>query len=133
MATDWVDNSETKQAAHRYFMKQFFIQNADIIAGDSGLSPFFADQLDDRPISANAYIEFAEAVGNGSVRKCGFIVDEAQTLVAAAESGIGKDGYPIIDRDGFPVNKPFFKTDFTVWAGPSRHFCSQLCANGCSG
>lgn len=126
MADEWVTLSKTEEEAQKFFMKRFFIQNADIIADDAQLSPFFADQLEGRPISSNAYGEFAQAVGMGSIRKCGFIVDEAQKLVAAAKSE-----FSIIGRDGFPVtmNKQFFSTDFTLWTGLSRGFCSQLCAS----
>jgi hypothetical protein len=49
MADRWVEEAMNEDKANKYLMKEFFKQNADIIAGDSRLSPFFEDQLNDQP------------------------------------------------------------------------------------
>jgi hypothetical protein len=126
MADQWVLEAMNEDKANKYLMKEFFKQNADIIAGDSRLSPFFEDQLNDQPIRDEAYVEFSKAIGENSVPNCGMIVDEAQKLTqaAAAKTVIGRDGFPAV-IDG----KTFFAKDFTIWTGFSGNFCSQLCAS----
>ena len=122
----WVGRSRTEADARRYFMEKFFVQNADIIAESSDLAPFFADQLNDQPVSGDAYVKFAKALGSLSMFKCGMIVDEAQKLTQAAISRT------VIGRDGFPElveGKNFFASDFTIWTSYSDSFCSQLCAS----
>jgi len=79
----WVRLSKTEDEAGIYFMRYFFEQNADLIVTNDALRPFFQDQLEGRRISDDAYIKFAEAVDNGLVGPCNFIVDEAQKLLHA--------------------------------------------------
>ena len=127
----WVESSESKADARRYFMEKFFVQNADIIAESSDLAPFFADQLNDEPVSGDAYVKFAEALRSRCMPKCGMIVDEAQKLIESAseQPQTTRDGEVILKKDGSPLMKIFFAADFTIWTSYSGSFCSQLCAS----
>ena len=59
-----------------FFMKQFFKQNADLIADSDVLRPYFADQLQDKEIAVDAYSKFAQALESGEMPRCGVIVDD---------------------------------------------------------
>lgn len=127
----WVGRSRTEADAGIYFMEKFFDQNADIIAESSDLAPFFADQLNDEPVSGDAYVKFAEALRSRSMPKCGMIVDEAQKLIESAseQPQTTRDGEVILKKDGSPLMKNIFASDFTIWTSHSGSFCSQLCAS----
>lgn len=111
----WEAGSDTVEEARSYFMTAFFGQNADIIAKDPLLFPFFKDQLVHGRAHHKNYFSFAESLMQDNARPCGFIADEVQKLTMAA--------YSTEDR------KLFFAKDFTIWTGPSGYFASQLCAS----
>lgn len=82
-ADKWVLLSRSEDNARDFFMKAFFNQNADLIYDRDELKPFFKDQLEGKPVSKDAYTNFATAVEEGLVGPCNFIVDEAQKLLHA--------------------------------------------------
>jgi hypothetical protein len=85
LATDWVNASTSKITIHHFFMKHFFIQNADLIVKSDAMIPFFRDQLERNSISNKAYSYFTDAIKRKMIGPCNFIIDEGQKLVKAVE------------------------------------------------
>jgi hypothetical protein len=91
----------TAEESYCYFLKEFFRQNADVIADDRGL-------LSNEEFQAKQYYKLSEH--SLQDRRCGFLVDDIQVLTQAALS-----------------DKPFFDKDFTRWTGLSGCFSSIVC------
>jgi hypothetical protein len=106
---EWVSSCSTDEESYCYFLKEFFRQNADVIADDPGLRNIFKGQLfSNEEFQAKQYGKLSRH--SLQTRRCGFLLDEIQVLTKAVLSG-----------------KPFFDKDFTTWTGPAGRFCSILC------
>ena len=71
-------NSPVTAKARNYFMHEFFLQNADLIAATPSLFTLFRCFFDGTPPSDDLYVDFATALEAGTIPQCGFIVDESQ-------------------------------------------------------
>lgn len=101
-------SSGKESCAQDFFMRTFAEQNADIIAADPAMYPFFQDIIETGEVKDSMlYEKFCLAVGDGRVKRCGYLADEVQAL----------------------SNNPAFKNDFTIWTGFSSRLCSFLCAS----
>jgi hypothetical protein len=106
---EWVPSCSTDEESYCYFLKEFFRQNADVIADDPGLRHIFKGQLfSNEEFQAKQYGKLSRH--SLQIRRCGFLVDDIQVLTKAALSC-----------------KPFFDKDFTTWTGPAGRFCSIVC------
>ena len=61
-----------------YFIKKFFVQNADLIEAHPVLADLFRSLFNDKPTDFNTYIALTEALEAGNVPQCSFIIDESQ-------------------------------------------------------
>ena len=83
-AKQWVGSSLDQMRTpdpllvRKYFLSQFFLQNADLIADNPALFNIFRCFFDGIPPSFDLYPAFADAVKTGMVPQCGFIIDESQ-------------------------------------------------------
>jgi hypothetical protein len=128
-ADGWIRRAKTDELAAEYFMTRFFMQNADIIADDETLRPFFQEQLDGHPADPQQYLAFSDALESSRTKTpCGFIIDEVQRLtpVRNIEGPDPSTGKIVVQP--VAIWTPF-KEDFTVWTGPSSYFRSLLCAS----
>jgi hypothetical protein len=128
-SAEWVCQTDTDEEARRFFMDLFFMQNADIIADDDTLRPFFQEQLDGHPPDPRQYVRLSKALKSGKTKTpCGMIIDDSHYLrrehhVEVLDKSTGRSHYELSSRT------PFTK-DFTIWTGKSSAFRSQLSATG---
>jgi hypothetical protein len=66
------------QLVHNFFINQFFKQNADLIETHSVLADVFRSYFNGIPSDVDTYLALVEALQNGRVPQCSFIVDESQ-------------------------------------------------------
>ena len=77
---DCLDSTDRPVAskARKYFIDEFFSQNADLIAATPSLFNIFRCYFDGVPPTSDLYPTLAKAVKTGMVPQCGFIIDESQ-------------------------------------------------------
>jgi hypothetical protein len=69
--------------ARNYFLYQFFLQNADLIAATPSLYKIFRCFFDGIPPASDVYPAFTSAMKAREIPQCGFIVDESQVNLCA--------------------------------------------------
>jgi hypothetical protein len=85
----WVDSSVDStdrmrlSNARNYFLYQFFLQNADLIAATPSLYNIFRCFFDGIPPTFDVYPAFADALEASTIPQCGFIIDESQVNLYA--------------------------------------------------
>ncbi len=84
---EWVRNSLDSNTrlpdpflVANYFIKRFFIQNADLIEANPRLFDLFRPLFDGKPADLNTYTALTDALEAGIVPQCGFIIDESQVV-----------------------------------------------------
>lgn len=86
-ADNWVNETETRQDAHRFFLSEFFMQNADLIdCGQFEYRDFFDEQMNGLSPNPTNYVELTKAVRKGFVFRPAMLIDEAQKLTRAANT-----------------------------------------------